>query len=79
MFDTDVDWEEAFIYRPGLPVELKARPGTYDAIARYEAMMVPPIWLEHDPQPRYPHELRVVCPLPQTVPSQVVSLYTESA
>jgi hypothetical protein len=67
--DADFDWEEAFTYRPGLTVELKAKPGTFDTIARYEAMMVPSIWLENDPVPRYPHELYVVCPLPNKTSS----------
>lgn len=59
-FDTNLDWEEAFKYRPGQKVELKAQPGTFDIIANYEAMMVPPIWLVNDPKPRYAHELRVI-------------------
>lgn len=58
--DTNIDWEEAFKYRPGQKVELKAQPGTFDIIASYEAMMVPPIWLVNDPKPRYAHELRVI-------------------
>jgi len=33
-------------------------------IAYYEVMMVPPIWLENDPRPRYGHELRVVAHQP---------------
>ena len=58
--DANLDWEEAFHYRPGQKVELKAQPGTFDIIASYEAMMVPPIWLVNDPRPRYAHELRVI-------------------
>lgn len=58
--DINIDWEEAFKYRPGQKVELKAQPGTFDIIASYEAMMVPPIWLVNDPKPRYAHELRVI-------------------
>ena len=58
--NTDIDWEEAFEYQAGLTVELKSQPGVLHTIAYYEAMMVPPIWLENDPRPRYPHELRVV-------------------
>ena len=64
-FDTDLDWEEAFIYRPGEKVELKSQPGTFDIIASYELTMVPPIWLVNDPRPRYAHELRLIakrCP-----------------
>ena len=56
----NIDWEEAFEYRPGQKVELKAQPGTFDTIASYEAMMVPPIWLVNDPKPRYAHELRLI-------------------
>jgi hypothetical protein len=59
-FDANIDWEEAFQYRPGQKVELKAQPGSFDIIASYEAMMVPPIWLVNDPKPRYAHELRVI-------------------
>jgi len=59
-FDANVDWEEAFEYRPGQKVELKSQPGNFDTIASYEPMMVPPIWLAKDPKPRYAHELRVI-------------------
>lgn len=60
-FDTNIDWEEAFMYRSGQKVELKSQPeGTCDIIASYEPMMVPPIWLVNDPRPRYAHELRVI-------------------
>lgn len=58
--DVNIDWEETFKYRPGQKVELSAQPGTFDIIASYEAMMVPPIWLVNDPKPRYAHELRVI-------------------
>lgn len=60
MNSENLDWEEAFMYRPGQKVELKSQPGTFDVIASYEAMMVPPIWLVNDPKPRYAHELQVV-------------------
>lgn len=56
----ELDWDEAFEYLPGSLVELTAQPGVFDAIAFYEPMMVPPIWLVNDPRPRYPHEVRVV-------------------
>ncbi len=59
-FDPKVDWEEAFEYRPGQKVELISQPGSFDTIALYEPMMVPPIWLTKDPKPRYAHELRVI-------------------
>jgi len=59
-FDANIDWEEAFQYRPGQKVELKSQPGTFDTIASYEPMMVPPVWLVKDPKPRYAHELRVI-------------------
>jgi hypothetical protein len=60
----NLDWEEAFEYRAGLTVELKSQPGVLHKIAYYEVMMVPPIWLENDPRPRYGHELRVVAHQP---------------
>ncbi|MCY7383683.1 MAG: hypothetical protein LH628_14085 [Microcoleus sp. CAN_BIN18] len=60
----DLDWEEAFEYRAGLTVQLKSQPGILHKIAYYEVMMVPPIWLENDPRPRYSHELRVVLQQP---------------
>ena len=66
-FTIDTDWEEAFAYRPGQRVELKAQPGTFDTVASYEPMMVPPIWLVNDPKPRYAHELRVISPLTKVV------------
>lgn len=56
----NLDWEEAFNYRPGQKVELKSQPGTFDIIASYEAMIVPPICLVNDPKPRYAHELQVI-------------------
>ena len=58
--DTNIDWEEAFTYRAGQKVELTSQPGTFDIIASYEPMMVPPIWLVNDPRPRYAHELQVI-------------------
>lgn len=59
-FTANLDWEEGFIYRAGQKVELKSQPGTFDIIASYDPMMVPPIWLVNDPKPRYAHELEVV-------------------
>ena len=56
----DLAWEEAFRFRPGQIVELKSQPGTFDIVATYEAMMVPPIWLVNDPKPRYAHALAVI-------------------
>ena len=58
--NTNIDWDEAFEYLQGTVVELKSQPGVLDTIVGYEAMMVPPIWLQNDPRPRYPHELRIV-------------------
>lgn len=60
----DFERQEALQYRPGQRVELKQRPGLVDTIIEYDPMMVPPIWLANDPQPRYPEELNV---LPQLV------------
>lgn len=62
-FDQDFDQQEAFEYRPGTRVQLKQRPGVVDIIAEYDPMMVPPIWLLNDPQPRYPEELTLL-PVP---------------
>jgi hypothetical protein len=56
----DFDQQEAFRYRSGQRVELKANPGVVDVIAEYDPMMVPPIWLTNDPKPRYPHELNLL-------------------
>lgn len=56
----DFERQEALKYRPGQRVELKANPGVIDVIAEYDPMMVPPIWLENDPKPRYPHELNLL-------------------
>jgi hypothetical protein len=56
----DFDQQEAFRYRSGQRVELKAMPGVVDTIAEYDPMMVPPIWLANDPKPRYPHELNLL-------------------
>lgn len=55
-----IDWDEMFEYLPGTIVELKCHPGFWHKIDSYEAMMVPPIWLEDDPRPRYPHELQII-------------------
>ena len=61
-FKSQVDFEdrEALQYRPGQRVELKRRSGVVDIIAEYDPMMVPPIWLVNDPQPRYPEELNLL-------------------
>ncbi|WP_190761260.1 hypothetical protein [Microcoleus sp. FACHB-68] len=67
--DEDLDQEEAIKYRSGQKVELKQRPGVVHTIAEYDPMMVPPIWLENDPQPRYPEELRLVRHSPVSVGS----------
>ena len=53
-------WNEAqemIMYRPGQQVEIKQRPGMLDTIIAYDPMMVPPVRLANDPQPRYPEEL----------------------
>ncbi|MCT7949718.1 hypothetical protein NG798_07955 [Ancylothrix sp. C2] len=52
--------QEAITYRAGQKVELKNRPGKVYTIAEYDAMMVPPVWLEGDAKPRYPEELNLV-------------------
>ncbi|MFB2919421.1 hypothetical protein [Aerosakkonema funiforme] len=56
----DFDRQEALQYRAGQRVELKQRPGVVYTIAEYDPMMVPPIWLTNDPQPRYPEELNAI-------------------
>ena len=60
--DKQIDWDrqEASEYCAGQRVELKQRPGVVDIIAAYDRMMVPPIWLTNDPQPRYPEELSIL-------------------
>ncbi|WP_199246128.1 hypothetical protein [[Phormidium] sp. ETS-05] len=58
--ESNIDWDEMFEYLPGTMVEIKAKPGVLHRIDSYEAMMVPPIWLENDPRPRYSHELRIM-------------------
>jgi hypothetical protein len=56
-------WSEAAeitAYRPGQKVEIKQRPGVIDTIIAYDPMMVPPVILASDPQPRYPEELILI-------------------
>ena len=56
-------WSEAremAMYRPGQRVEIKHRPGVIDTVIAYDPMMVPPVILASDPQPRYPEELILV-------------------
>ena len=56
-------WNEAremAAYHPGQKVEIKHLPGVVDTIIAYNPMMVPPIILASDPQPRYPEELILV-------------------
>lgn len=58
--ESAIDWDEMFEYLPGTVVELKNEPGVLYPIDRYEATMVPPIWLVNHPHPHYPHQLRIV-------------------
>jgi hypothetical protein len=56
-------WSEAremAVYRPGQKVEMKHRPGVIDTVIAYDPMMVPPVMLAIDPQPRYPEELTLI-------------------
>ena len=56
-------WDEAremATYHPGQKVEIKHLPGAIDTVIAYDPMMVPPIVLASDPQPRYPEELILV-------------------
>ncbi len=58
-----VIWNEAremATYHPGQKVEIKHLPGTIDTVIAYDPMMVPPIILASDPQPRYPEELILI-------------------
>ena len=59
-----MDWQErpaeGSVYHPGQKVEVKHRPGTIDTVIAYDPMMVPPVILAIDPQPRYPEELTLV-------------------
>jgi hypothetical protein len=58
------DWRElpaeGAVYRPGQKVEVKHRPGIVDTVIAYDPMMVPPVMLAIDPQPRYPEELTLI-------------------
>jgi hypothetical protein len=58
------DWQElpaeGSVYRPGQKVEFKHYPGKIDTVIAYDPMMVPPVILASDPQPRYPEELTLV-------------------
>jgi hypothetical protein len=56
-------WNEAremATYHPGQKVEIKHLPGVTDTVIAYDPMMVPPIVLASDPQPRYPEELILI-------------------
>ena len=56
-------WNEAremATYHPGQKVEIRHMPGVIDTVISYDPMMVPPIVLASDPQPRYPEELVLV-------------------
>ena len=56
-------WNEAremAVYHPGQKVEIKHRPGFIDTVIAYDPMMVPPVILASDPQPRYPEELNLI-------------------
>ncbi len=56
-------WSEAqemATYHPGQKVEIKHLPGVVDTVIAYDPMMVPPITLASDPQPRYPEELILI-------------------
>ena len=48
--ESAIDWDEMFEYLPGTVVELKNEPGVLYPIDRYEATMVPPIWLVKHPR-----------------------------
>ena len=52
--------QEMAVYRPGQKVEIKHCPGVIDTVIAYDPMMVPPVILASDPQPRYPEELTLI-------------------
>jgi len=52
--------QEEHLYSPGTPVEFIDKPGQVHIIAEYDSTMVPPIWLEDDSMPHYPHEFKRV-------------------
>jgi hypothetical protein len=57
------NWSESremAAYRPGQKVQIKHQLGTIDTVIAYDPMMVPPIVLAIDPQPRYPEELILI-------------------
>jgi hypothetical protein len=60
---TQATWSQAqemAIYRPGQKVALKHSPQVIDTAIAYDPIMVPPIVLASDPQPRYPEELILI-------------------
>ncbi|MBE9223577.1 hypothetical protein IQ215_12805 [Cyanobacterium stanieri LEGE 03274] len=69
MDSTQWEQEEAKIFQPGTPVQLKQHGGKIYHVEEYDPMLVPPIWLEEYPKPCYPEELRILsdlfCVLPQ--------------
>jgi hypothetical protein len=52
--------QEMAVYRAGQKVAIKHRPGVTDTVIAYDPMMVPPVILANDPQPRYPEELILI-------------------
>ncbi len=60
MNSVDIERQEALEFHPGQSVESKHWPGVFDVVAEYDPMMVPPVILVNDPQPRYPEELRLM-------------------
>jgi len=69
MDSTKWEQEEARIYQPATPVQLKQEGGKIYYVEEYDPMFVPPVWLENYPKPCYPEQLRVLsnlfCVLPQ--------------
>lgn len=63
--------QEARQYAKGKAVALKEQPGKVYRIEEFDPMMIPPIWLENDPMPHYPHELLLISPLDDPVASPV--------
>jgi hypothetical protein len=63
MTEQVTSWSEAremTDYRPGQKVQIKHQQGVIDTVIAYDPMIVPPIVLAIDPQPRYPEELILI-------------------
>ncbi len=66
--------EEAKVYQPGTPVELKQCQGKVYYVEEYDPMMVPPVWLANYPKPCYPEELKILSNLFCFLPRQTLQV-----